>query len=198
FTQDLLPFSNKIQAYDLSASASRNPDASLLSKSIQSSTTQTADIRDFINTIEIKVYNGATLVDSIRQYAEHSDFGKFAKYYKNNNPHNVFIVGAMLGDNGDFIMRKETPATTVRDVYLKVLPQPTDAFSFYKSYDFKKEPQHENLKLKRFVGRVEVHLDEQIPPDAARIEITIENTAEYYLPSYQRGYHLSRVIALDT
>src|SRR5690606_38050011 len=43
FTQDLLPFSNKIQAYDLSASASRNPDASLLSKSIQSSTTQTAD-----------------------------------------------------------------------------------------------------------------------------------------------------------
>src|SRR5690606_37090041 len=57
FTQDLLPFSNKIQAYGLNATTSRNSNSSLFSNSIQNTEEQT-DIRDFINTIEIKVYRG--------------------------------------------------------------------------------------------------------------------------------------------
>jgi len=197
FSQDLLPFSDKIRASDLSASANRNLNSALLPNSIQATGEPDTDIRDIINTLEIKVYRGNFLVDSVRQYADDPNFGKFANYYNPGTPHNLFVAGALLENEGDLIMKKDSPTGTTRDVYLRVLPQATDAFFIYKAYDFSKEPQHENLKLKRFVGRVEVELDEIITSDANRIDITIENTAAYFLPYHQRGYHLNQDIELD-
>ena len=196
FTQDLLPFSDKIRASNLSASMGPNYPSRL--SNMQAAEVQSTDIRDFINTLEIKIYSRNTLIDSIRQYAEDPNFGKFSKYYNPSNPHNLFITGAMLENNGDVKMGRNSPTETVENVFIKILPEATDAFFFYKTYFFAQEPQHENLKLKRFVGRVEVNIDEKIPVDADRIEITIQNTAEYFLPFQERGFYLSPLLTSDT
>lgn len=205
FSQDLIPFSEQIKAHNMSASAGGKSLLSLNNqlKGLSAQTTgeeetpTTPNIRDFINTIEIKVYRSTTLIDSVRQYADDPDFGRFAKYYSGTSSLAVFVAGAMLEDNGDLILRKD-PKGQVTDTKLKILPDAVDAFSFYRFHDIKVAPKHENIKLKRFVGRVEVVLDEEIPADAARLDIAIENTAEYFIPAKERGFYLSTDASKDT
>jgi len=47
------------------------------------------------------------------------------------------------------------------------------------------------------VGRLEVNLTEKIPAEAHHIEVTIDNTAQYFLMMEQRGYRFEKDIAND-
>src|SRR5690606_27920836 len=104
-------------------------------------------------------------------------------------PYSVFITGAMLEVDGDIEMKRKDGASQ-QETSLRILPEPVDAFSFANSYIIGDEPQTESIQLKRFVGRLEIDLKEEIPQNASRIEITVENTAQYFMPLLNRGYHL--------
>lgn len=176
FSQDLLPFIDRVQAGNLSAS---------LFSPLPSSGT---NLSDYINTLEYKVYHKGNLVDSIRQYSDDPEFGKYENYFTpDGNPYNVFVAGAMLGNEGDIELRKDAG---LAETSLRVLPESVDAFSFYNSYTVGAEPQTESIQLKRFVGRLEINFTEEIPHNAMSIEITIHNTAKYFMPVSERGYHL--------
>lgn len=176
FSQDLLPFIDRVQAANLSAS---------LFSPLSSSGT---DLSDYINTLEFKVYHKNKLVDSYRQYSDDPDFGKYEKYFSpDGTPYNVFIAGAMLDNGGDIELKRDAG---LAETNIRILPEPVDAFSFYNSYTIDAEPQTESIQLKRFVGRLEINLTEEIPHNAEYIEITIANTAKYFMPVLEKGYHL--------
>lgn len=181
FSQSLLPFADRIQAANLSAS--------LLPVALSSSST---NLSDYINTLEFKVYHKGNLVDSLRQHSDDPDFGKYEDYLSPDaaNSYSVFITGAMLDlDNGGDIELKRGAKTEHSS--LRILPELTDAFYFYNSYTMGTESQNESVQLKRFIGRLEIDLIEEIPYDAHRLEVTVHNTAKYFMPVSERGYHLS-------
>lgn len=176
FSQSLLPFVDRIQAANLSAS--------LLSPLSSSST----NLGDHINTLEFKVYHKNMLVDSIRQHSDNSDFGIYENYFlPHATAYRVFVAGAMLENGGNIELKR---GATTDETNIKILPEPVDAFAFHGSYIIDAEHQTENIHLKRFVGRLEVNLTEEIPNNAARIEMTIHNTAQYFMPFSEKGYHL--------
>ncbi len=179
FSQNLLPFVDRIQAAHLNAS---------LFSQVSSST---INLSDYINTLEFMVYHRGIVVDSVRQFSDDPDFGKYENYFapKTSVPYNVFIAGAMLEFDGDIEMKRKHGASQ-QETSLRILPEPVDAFSFANSYIIGAEPQTESIQLKRFVGRLEIDLKEEIPHNAARIEITVENTAQYFMPLLKKGYHL--------
>jgi len=178
FSQNLLPFVDRIQASNLSAS--------FFSNAVSSSS---INLSDHINTLEVKVFHKNKLIDSIRQYSNDPDFGIYEKYLPpDGNAYRVFVAGAMLDAGGDIELKR---GVDTDDTYIKVLPEPVDAFFFYNSYMIGTEPQTESIQLKRFVGRLEIDLLEEVPPNAHRIEITIDNTAQYFMPVSERGYHLN-------
>lgn len=177
FSQELLPFIDRVQAANLSAS---------LFSPLSSAGT---NLSDYINTLEFKVYRKSVLVDSYRQYSDDPDFGKYESYLSPDAavPYNVFITGTMLGSEGDIELNRDIGST---DFSLRILPEPVDAFTFYKSYTIGAEPQIESIQLKRFVGRLEIDLMEEIPYNAHSIEITVHNTAQYFKPISEDGYNL--------
>ncbi len=178
FSQSLLPFADRIQAANLSAS--------LLPVALSSSGT---NLSDNINTLEFKVYHKNKLIDILRQHSNDSDFGKYENYLPpDGTPYRVFVVGAMLDiDNGGDIQLKR--GATTDETNIKILPELVDAFSFHNSYLIEAESQTENIQLKRFVGRLEINLTEEIPHNAEYIEITIHNTAKYFMPVSEQGYY---------
>ncbi|TCK84865.1 hypothetical protein [Albibacterium bauzanense] len=180
FSQSLLPFADRIQAANLSAS--------LLPVALSSSGT---NLSEYINTLEFKVYHKGNLVDSLRQYDGDPEFGKYENYLPPDGmPYSVFVTGAMLDlDNEDDIELKRGVNTDLTS--LRILPDPIDAFFFFNSYTMGIDPQTESIQLKRFVGRLEIDLIEEIPNDAHRLEVTVHNTAKYFMPVSERGYHLS-------
>jgi len=197
FSQDLVPFANQIKALNLSASASHQISAGNTSNSIQA--TASSDIRDHINTIEIKIFRKGALIDSVRQFAADPDFGTYKKYHSiTTSQYMVSIVGAMLEHNGDFATRPLTnQSNPILDHHIKMLPYPANAFYFQKQIDLNGGDVHETAKLKRFVGRLDIELMEEIPSTAHRIEITTQNTAQYFIPFEQRGYYYTEVESED-
>lgn len=178
FSQELVPFVDRVQAGNLNASLF----SPLSSSGI--------DLRDYINTLEFKVYHKSIVVDSVRQYSDDTDFGKYENYFLPDGvAYRVFIAGAMLNleSSGDIEFKNNGK---IDEIAIRVLPEFTDAFVFYNSYMMDTEVEAENIQLKRFVGRLEINLTEEIPYDAEYIEITIHNTAKYYMPFLEKGYHL--------
>src|SRR5690606_28392820 len=121
FSQELLPFIDRVQAGNLSAS---------LFSSLSSSGTS---LSDYINTLEFKVFYDGKLIDSVRQNSDEPDFGKYENYLSPDPAklYNVFATGAML-DNEDDIELKRGATTNLTS--LRVLPELIDAFFFYNSY----------------------------------------------------------------
>jgi|GEM_PF-1323251 len=199
FSQDLLPFSDQIKALNLNASASPQK---AVTNNLSGSTQATAsiDIRDYINTIEIKIFRAGALIDSVRQFVTDPDFGTYKKYHSiTTNLYQVFVTGAMLEHNGDFATRTGPNINgSIMNSHIKVLPYPVDAFYFHKAIDLKGGEVHEQMKLKRIVGRLDIELTEEIPSTAHRIEITTQNTAQYFVPLEQRGYYYTENESEDT
>src|SRR5690554_7286859 len=91
FSQNLLPFIDRIQASNLSAS--------LFSNAPLSSST---NLSNHINTLEFRVYKGGNLVDISLQYSDDPDFGKYENYFLPSiDAYLVFVTGAKLDSEGD-------------------------------------------------------------------------------------------------
>jgi len=181
FSQDLLPFPEKLQSTNAL------------------STNSLVNIRDYFNTLKIIVYYRNDVIDSVIQYADDPDFGQYSKYYPPSQsvsfPYNVVIIGAMLDNPDEEIVFEEMDQITYSRV--SISPNPADAFFAVKTFVLSPEPTHETIQLQRFVGRLDVQLDEEIPNTADQIEVTIENTAKYFMPVEKRGYHIDRIIKND-
>src|SRR5690606_13842948 len=76
--------------------------------------------------------------------------------------------------------------------YISMEPNWVDAFSFAERLVVTNEPSYRDINLKRFVGRLEVNLLEEVPENAHRIEVRMENTAKYFSSYKEEGFHLER------
>jgi len=197
FTQQLIPFADQIKALSIQASADRS---ALSPGSIKAETIPGTLLRDHINAIEIKIYQTGLLVDSIRQYADDPKFGTYSAYHqKETSPFQVFIAAAQLGDDGDIEMRRGVDNKgLLADHYIKTLPEPSDAYFSFSTISLTQGTSNRKIQLKRFVGRLEINLKEEIPAATHHMEVRIENTAQYFLLSEQRGYRVNKDVAKDT
>src|SRR5690606_23815852 len=139
---------------------------------------------------------------SARQYANHPDFGKYKKYLPplttTGNNYRVHIVGAMVENDEDIELRKSVPESSFANA-VKLLSGTFDSFFLHTTVKVSEEPMEPlSLKLKRFVGRLEVNIIDEIPVDAHRIEVRMEDAAQYFLLHDSRGYAYSPTEAQDT
>ena len=197
FSQQLIPFADQIRASSIQASVNRS---SVSSSSIKAETTPGNTLRDHINAIEIKIFQSGNLVDSIRQYANEPNFGTYSKYYKQDAiQFQIFIAAAQLGSEGDLEVRRGLDNKgSIADLYIKTLPDASDAYFSYSTISLNKGIVNSKIQLKRFVGRLEINLLEEIPASTHHIEVAIANTAQYFLFHDQRGYRHHKDIALDS
>lgn len=183
FEQELVPFPK--------------PQSASAEKGIFSETPRSGltDIRDHINVLDIYVYpnRDSEAIDYVRQYADDDNFGSYEKYFDAESyTSSLFIAvhGVKLDEEESI---EWTQVQNTSSVGVRVLPNAKDAFSAYKMISLKNSDQAiSNIKLSRYVGRLDLNLEEGIPNLTGHLEITIENTAKYYNPFYEEGFHETR------
>lgn len=185
FTQDLVPFPKL-----MSASAKGEVSA------VTNNPTST-DIRDHINVLDIYVYTGNTnnrvLVDHVQQYADDANFGTYERYFDREiytSSLHVVIHGTKLEEGGSVEwISIELPTT----IGVRTLPEVTDSFSLFQYQLSLDSPDDAiaSVQLARYVGRLDLNLEEMIPSDAGHVEVTIENTGKYFQPGREEGFNES-------
>lgn len=178
FEHELLPFPNPIIA---------SAEKGVFSATGGSGST---DIRDYINVLDIYVYHGNTeLVDHVRQYAADEKFGIYEEYIDTTvftRNLNLAFHGAKLDSNSTL---EWINTDDVRKEGVSVTPYITDAFSaFFMGVRLKPEGVESNVILSRYVGRVDLNIEEVIPENAGYIKVVVENTAKYFSPAYEEGF----------
>lgn len=178
FEHELVPFPNPIIA---------SAEKGFFSATGGSGST---DIRDHINVLDIYVYYGNRVghIDYVRQYADDAGFGTYEKYLDTNEYHistiRVAFHGVKLseGMSTEWVHTDRSTAVGVR-----VQPEIEEAFSNNLIFRLG-DAIDENITLGRYVGRVDLNLEENIPSNAGYIDISIENTAKYFSPIQEVGF----------
>lgn len=157
------------------------------------------DIRDHINVLEIYVYYGShpssfELVDQVKQFAGDDDFGTYERYFDTEvytrNIHLVFH-GAKLNEGTQTDWNSINQFSSLG---IGFEPTVSDAFIAYKqSVDLDKPEEIESsIKLSRYVGRIDLNIQEAFPESAGYIDVAVENTARYFSPFLEEGFTEAR------
>ncbi|MFB5944308.1 hypothetical protein [Albibacterium profundi] len=180
FEHELLPFPNPIIA---------SAEKGVFSATGGSGST---DIRDYIDVLDIYVYHGGTgaeLVDHVKQYATDEEFGVYETYIDTTIYRSVIRLafhGAKLDGNTDTEWVKVDKSLTSG---VGFTPYVSDAFStFVLGVKLVPEGVESSVILSRYVGRVDLNIEEVIPESVGYIEVTIANTAKYFSPFYEEGF----------
>lgn len=176
FEQELVPFPKP-----QSASAEKGFRA-------ETSNSSTTELRDHINVLDIYVLHANTNepIHHVTQYADDANFGKYENYFDPDvytSSLYFLFAGAKLdeGDAFEWINLQRANTAGVR-----ITPEMKDIFLTTTNMTLK-NPNEDDLTLKRAVGRLDLQLQEIIPDIAGHIEVTIENTGKY-LDRYGRGF----------
>ncbi|WP_157970330.1 hypothetical protein [Albibacterium indicum] len=183
FEQELVPFPK--------------PSTASAEKGIFSATpgSGSVDLRDHINVLDIYVYAdvNAEPIHHERQYADDEHFGTYEKYFDpevTGNRIYIAMHGVKLGEEESI---EWTQIQSASSIGVRVSPKVKEAFSAMKILSLKITNEAiSNIKLSRYVGRLDLNLEEGITDLKGHLDITIENTAKYFNPFYKDGFHETR------
>lgn len=178
FEQELVPFPK--------------PSTASAEKGIFSETpgSGSTDLRDHINMLDIYVYHSTNPnpVDYVRQYADDDNFGVYEKYF-DGNPSPLYIAfhGIKLED-GESV--EWVNVERRQDIGVRIAPKPKEAFFVAQQLSMRDGGgTFPSLKLSRYVGRLDLSLEEELPDINGYLNITIENTGKYFNPFGGYGFH---------
>lgn len=178
FEQELVPFPK--------------PSTASAEKGIFSETpgSGSVDLRDHINVLDIYVYHSSNPnpIDHVRQYADDDNFGVYEKYF-DGNPSPLYIAfhGVNLEDGESLEWINDEKH---QDIGVRIAPKPKDAFFVSKQLSMRDGGgTFPSLKLSRYIGRLDLTLEEDLPSINGHLNITIENTGKYFNPFWGYGFN---------